>query len=166
MAVFLNDNGGTAKHDNRLLRGFKGKCREGRIRVPFVMQWPAGIPKGQVIDEPVIVWDLVPRLTGKAETLSKRVLHWKNGSRWAVRDGDLKPVVGEENPGDLQELCDIPGDIGAKNNLASRHPDEVTRLNGLYEKWKAPHQPTPWVEKRKAARRKANRPGRKAKPRK
>src|SRR5690606_2383180 len=29
LVFFLNDNGGTLKHDNRPLRGYKGSCWEG-----------------------------------------------------------------------------------------------------------------------------------------
>ncbi|XAL98022.1 sulfatase-like hydrolase/transferase [Phycisphaeraceae bacterium D3-23] len=169
MVVFINDNGGTPRHDNRPLNGNKGSCWEGGMRVPFVMQWPAVMPAGQVSDAPVIALDLfptamaaagigestgealhgvdlVPFLTGDAEGRPRQTLYWKNGDAWAVRDGDLKLCV--PNPrqegGDTMMLFDLSQDIAEQNNLADQRPDDVARLQALYEAWLAEHQPTPW----------------------
>lgn len=172
MVVFLNDNGGTPKHDNRPLRGNKGSCWEGGIRVPFVMQWPAQIKAGQVRDEPVIALDLFPtalaaagiaKTTGKPldgtdllpylgqnkKAMPKRTLYWKNAAKWAVRDGDLKLVVGEGKSGDKPMLFNVAKDISEENNLAAKQPEDVARLQALYDKWKATHRPTPWSGKKK-----------------
>lgn len=175
MVVFINDNGGTDKHDNRPLRGFKGKCWEGGIRVPFVMQWPAKIRPGQVRRDPVIALDLFPtalaaagiaKTTGKPldgvdllpylgqgnKAMPKRTLYWKNGSRWAVREGDLKLVVGDGKAGDKPELYNVATDISEKTNLAAKQPKDVARLRAMYDRWKATHKPTAWVVERKKSK--------------
>jgi len=166
MVVMINDNGGTPRHDNRPLRGNKGSCWEGGMRVPFVIQWPAVIPKGQVVDSPVIGLDLfptamvaagidkspgnelhgvdlVPYLTGKAEGVPHQTLYWKNSDKWAVRDGDLKLCVPEGSGEPM--LFNLANDIGETRDLAARRPEDVARLKALYEAWAAKVQPTPWV---------------------
>lgn len=173
MITFINDNGGTPAHDNRPLRGNKGSCWEGGMRVPFVMQWPAVIPKGQVVDSPVIGLDLfptamraagidkspghalhgvdlVPYVTGKAEGRPHQTLYWKNGVRWAVRDGDLKLCVPEGNGEPM--LFNVAQDIGETSDLAASRPDDVARLKALYDAWAAEVQPTPWGQQSRSRR--------------
>ena len=168
LVVFTNDNGGATGHDNAPLRGHKSQTYEGGIRVPFAVQWPAGIPAAQTIKTPVITLDifatalaaagidkspgkpldgvnLLPLLTGKAKELPPRQLHWKTGSPWAVRDGDMKLVGGNSGQaGNAVALFDLAADPGEARDLAADKPDEVKRLRVLHEAWAATHQPTPW----------------------
>lgn len=166
LVVFVNDNGGAAGHDNTPLRGQKGSTWEGGMRVPFAMQWPAGLPKGKIYDHPVIALDifptameaagvakspgkpldgvnLVPFLTGKNSGKPHDTLFWKNGDRWAVRDGDLKLVV-PEGKSSAPALYDLSKDIGEATDLASTKPEEVSRLQKLYDAWHKDFPPTPW----------------------
>ncbi len=172
LVCFINDNGGTPRHDNRPLRGNKGSCWEGGIRVPFVMQWPAVIKAGQVRDEPAIALDLfpttmaaagidettgealdgidlLPYLTGGTDTIPPRTLYWKNAEKWAVRDGGLKLVVGDGKPGEQPGLYDVANDISEKHDLAAKRPDDVARLKALYDAWAATHQDTAWRHAKK-----------------
>jgi arylsulfatase A-like enzyme len=165
LVVFLNDNGGAGGHDNTPLRGHKGSCWEGGMRVPFAMQWPAVLPKGKVFDAPVIQLDLfatamalagveqapgqpldgvnlIPFLTGTSEGRPHQTLYWKNGGKWSVRDGDLKLAVPED--GVAPALYDLARDVGEQTDLAARRPEDVRRLRALYDAWAATHQPTPW----------------------
>ncbi|MCU0795985.1 MAG: sulfatase-like hydrolase/transferase [Akkermansiaceae bacterium] len=174
LVFFLNDNGGASGRNNKPLRGHKGSSWEGGIRVPFLVQWPGTIPSAQVKSEPVIALDifptalaaagigkspgkpldgidLLPLMTGKTENPTPRTLYWKTGSPWAVRDGDLKLVGG--NPGQAPgeaKLFDLSQDIGETQDLAKERPDEVKRLQALYQNWAATHQPTPWGRGAKA----------------
>lgn len=125
MVVFLSDNGGptsASTASNGPLRGFKGEVLEGGIRVPFALQWKAGIPAGQTIGFPVSSLDLLPTaltaagvrvsadagfdglnllpiLTGRAKP-GPRTLTWlfpfpaprPERYAWAVRQGDWKLV--------------------------------------------------------------------------
>lgn len=167
LVIFLNDNGGATGHNNAPLNGHKGSCWEGGIRVPFALQWPARVPAGQVIDTPVISLDLFPTAlaaagvekspgkpldginllpfaTGTTKERPRRTLYWKNGDAWAVRDGDLKLVVPAAKAPGAPALYDLAADIGETKDLAPGRPEDVARLQGFYNAWKATHQPTPW----------------------
>ncbi len=171
LVVFVNDNGGASGHDNAPLRGQKGNTWEGGIRVPFAMQWPSVLPKGAVFDHPVISLDifptlmvaagvgsspgkaldgvnLVPFLTGKDTARPHQTLFWKNGTSWAVRDGDLKLAVGDTRT-ESPELFDLSADIGEARNLAAERPGDVIRLQQLYANWKRGFPETPWGRKNK-----------------
>lgn len=168
LLVFVNDNGGAAGHDNAPLRGQKGQTWEGGIRVPFAMQWPAKLPRGLVYDHPVIALDifptamaaagvavdehlhlsgvnLLPHLTGDTTARPHQTLYWKNGDKWAVRDGDLKLVSGNpDQQGQPPALYDLTSDISEQTDLAPARGDEVARLTALYNDWNAHTQPTLW----------------------
>ena len=179
LVIFVNDNGGVQGHDNTPLAGFKGSTWEGGIRVPFAISWPAKIPAGQVHTTPVITLDILPTamaaagatqgpekpldgvdllpwLTTKRDDRPHQTLYWKNGTKWAVRDGDLKLVVSPPPPvaggrrrqgggGELlTSLFNIPSDPAESKNLATDQPGEVARLTAMYEDWSRDFPPTPW----------------------
>ena len=70
--------------------------------------------------------------------------HWATGGNsWAVRDGDWK-LLGNPNDtsntapiteADRRFLVDLRADPGERHNLATDHPDVVTRLEALHEAW-------------------------------
>lgn len=99
-------------------RGHKGNLFEGGIRVPSVVSWPAGLPKGEVRDAMVTGMDWFPTLAelsgiplpedhhidgksivpilkdDKAES-PHEIMFWRLGgnpdkSKWVVRKGDWK----------------------------------------------------------------------------
>lgn len=164
---FLNDNGGTPAHDNRPLRGFKGSCWEGGTRVPFVISWPAKLPKGKVYDDPVIALDiastclaaagvapsgqpldgvdLVPYLSGADKGEPHETLYWKSGPMWSVRSGDLKLVGGHKEQEGKFQLFDLSQDRAEANDIAGDKPDDVKRLHESYQAWAKTHQPTLWA---------------------
>ncbi|WDI39955.1 sulfatase-like hydrolase/transferase [Bremerella sp. P1] len=171
IVIFLNDNGGATGHDNTPLRGKKGSAWEGGIRVPFVMQWPAKLPRGKVIDEPVIALDifptvmkaagvsqspglpldgtdLTPFLTGKTQTAPHDTLFWKSGANWAVREGNLKLVVANGGSG-KPELYDLSEDAEEKINIAAQHPDQVKKMETMYQQWKKDFPAPTWGGGRK-----------------
>jgi arylsulfatase A-like enzyme len=172
LVFFVNDNGGVSGHDNTPLRGFKGSTWEGGMRVPFAIQWPAVLPKGKVLDAPVISLDilptamaaagvtdlpgnpldgvnLLPYMLGETSERPHQSLYWKNGTKWAVRDGDLKAVCGNSeskigkgkkakngNTSGEISLFDLAKDERESNNLAASQPEDVARLEKLYIEWK------------------------------
>jgi arylsulfatase A-like enzyme len=63
LVFFISDNGGPTDVNaarNAPLRGVKGETREGGIRSPFFVRWPAKLPAGLVYNEPVIQLDIHP----------------------------------------------------------------------------------------------------------
>lgn len=178
LVVFVNDNGGPPGHDNGGLRGRKGTLWEGGIRVPFLMQWPARLPRGKVVSEPVIALDILPTalaaagiepdgapldgvsllpfLTGASPTPPHDALHWRQGDHWAVRSGSLKLVkAGEERPA----LYDLASDRGEAEDLAASRPADAKRLRGLHEAWNSTlAKPIAWEGQGRPARPKKRQP--------
>jgi arylsulfatase A-like enzyme len=156
LVVFVNDNGGPPGHDNGGLQGRKGTMWEGGIRVPFLVRWPARLPGGKVVSEPVIALDILPTalaaagiepagaafdgvdllpfLTGATATPPHDELHWRQGDRWAVRSGSLKLVKAAAGE---PALFDLASDRGETQDLAASRPADAARLRGLHEAWSA-----------------------------
>ena len=99
---------------NDPLTGEKGMLAEGGIRVPMIWSWPARLPVGKTVSDPVISLDmtasalaaagvsdrsgldgvdLIPCLTGEVETPAERDLYWRFWSQAAIRSGDWKYIV-------------------------------------------------------------------------
>jgi arylsulfatase A-like enzyme len=70
LLFFVNDNGGATNNasSNAPLRGQKGDKFEGGIRVPFMAQWPARLPRGADYDHPVSSMDIFPTAVAAAST--------------------------------------------------------------------------------------------------
>ena len=116
MIVFLSDNGCALYVDgactNGPLRGGKRWFFEGGIRVPFLLNWPAGVEGGQVFEpavssldllptfaaaagaplpeKPLDGVDLLPYVRGEQAGPPHEVLFWRAGPNRAVRRGDWK----------------------------------------------------------------------------
>jgi len=179
MVWFFSDNGGpvetVAPTHNDPLRGHKGAVFEGGIRVPFVVTWPARLPKGKVYDEPVISLDvfataaalagakvpashkldgvnIVPHLTGKAKEPPHAVLHWRTGggATWAIREGRYKLLQAAKDT--APQLYDLQSDIGETKDIAAEKPDVVTKLKQAHEAWNAELIPPIFESPRPAAK--------------
>jgi arylsulfatase A-like enzyme len=159
LVIFLSDNGGPTTQttsSNAPLRGYKGQALEGGIRIPFMVQWKGRITPGRTDDRPVIALDLhptavaaagaavdpawkldgvnlLPYLTGANTGRPHETLFWRMGMRQrAVRAGDLKLVwSGSDQP----ELHDLAKDPGEQKNLAAERPEDVKRLQALWQAW-------------------------------
>ncbi len=159
LVIFLSDNG-AAFSSNAPLRGGKGTLREGGIRVPFVVRWPAGLPGGVLYEHPVSALDvlptvaaaagvrfaperpldgvdLLPYLRGEARGPPHAALCWRWREQWAVREGSLKwvhaPAADGEPP--VTGLFDLSGDLAETRDLAAERPDAVRRLRERLEAW-------------------------------
>jgi arylsulfatase A-like enzyme len=187
MVWFFSDNGGpvetVAPTRNDPLRGHKGTLYEGGIRVPFVVQWRAGLPEGAVCEQPVIALDVLPtvaalagaklpdsvkldgvniapHLKGEAKTPPHERLFWRmgGGASWAVREGRHKLV----KPGKdvAPQLFDLNKDIGEAKDLTGEKPDVAARLQKAFDAWNAElippifESPRPAAKKAKQAARK------------
>jgi arylsulfatase B len=160
LVFFLSDNGGPTAEltsSNRPLRGFKGQCLEGGIRVPFIVQWKARLPAGKVYQQPIIALDilptalaaadgklpegaqtdgvnLLPYLAGENTEPPHQFLFWRLGSQAAVRKGKWKLL---KNGNDRVQLFDLAADNGETDNLAERRPDVVKELDIALQQWNA-----------------------------
>jgi arylsulfatase A-like enzyme len=111
LVVFANDNGDY--NNNGIYSGGKGSCREGGIRIPFILKWPAKLRGGQIFNGmtttldvlPTIVsaaggkilpeWNihgtnLIPHITGIAGQEPHDWLFWRMGGTKAARNGQWK----------------------------------------------------------------------------
>jgi arylsulfatase A-like enzyme len=163
--VFTSDNGGlTTLRDHPAptsvlpLRGGKGWCYEGGIRVPLIIQYP-GLRNDSISNIPVISMDLFPTildlaglpllpdqhqdgislkqhlLEGKPPT--RDVLYWHfphyHGSLWkpgaAIRKGDWKLIKFYHY--DKVELYNLKNDIAEQFDISNDYPEKVTELELL-----------------------------------
>jgi len=77
--VFCSDNGPSYVHalgNAGPFTGRKGSLQEGGIRVPAVVHWPAGLPGGRVVGEPLSTSDLLPTFLRWAGIAAPREAHW------------------------------------------------------------------------------------------
>lgn len=164
-----NPNGAWDGSLNLPFTGEKGMLTEGGIRVPFIATWPGVLPKGTIYNQAVSSLDivatslavsnqapvaeldgedLIPNLTGVADTLSDRTLHWRFWSQSAARQGNWKYLTAGA---DREFLFDLSGDPTESQNLIDQHPDIAATLRDKLADWSGdlPDQP-PVTEKRKA----------------
>ncbi len=163
-----------ANLSNTPFRYYKHWVHEGGIATPLIAHWPAGIVgAGRVCHEPAQLPDIMatclsvcgaaypkerngvrlkeaqgtslePLLRGKH--IGRRLLFWEHEGNRAVRDGQWKLVT--RHPGDW-ELYDMDKDRSELDDLASRYPDVVRRLSGLYADWAARAEVAPWQDVQK-----------------
>ncbi|MEM7371822.1 MAG: sulfatase [Bacteroidota bacterium] len=171
--VFTSDNGGLSTFpEKRLaptsvlpLRGGKGWCYEGGIRVPLIIKAPGITQAGSESEVPVISTDFYPTLLdlaglgekpeqhqdglnlrsvlrGKTE-LDREALYWHyphyHGSTWtpgaAIRMGKWKLITWYD--WEKTELYNLDQDLGERNNLADQYPEKVAELSQKLADWQA-----------------------------
>lgn len=149
---FFNSTGG--------LRGFKGSCYEGGLRVPCIVAWPGQIAAGRDSAEVAHAADWLPtlaRIAGVALPPEARVdgvdltpalreekfldrskpLIWdfaEYGGIAAIRLGDWKAIRRDiaKNPPGPWELYNLARDPGEKCDLADQFPERVVELERLF----------------------------------
>jgi arylsulfatase A-like enzyme len=157
VVFFTSDNGphreGGSDPDffdsNGALKGIKRDLYEGGIRVPMIVRWPKKVKAGTTSDQVWSHWDFLPTAAGIAGAKSPanidgismlpallgkkqrnhEFLYWEfheRGFAQAVRMGDWKAVC--KSLGTPLELYDLKSDIGEQNDLASKHPDVVRKV--------------------------------------
>lgn len=113
LVVFTSDNGPWYGGSTGGLRGMKGQCWEGGLRVPMIGWWPGAIPAGHENHEPAIIMDvfstvlaatdvslgdnrvvdgrnLMPQLVGDAKSAHEAVLGVHAGKVRSIRQGRWK----------------------------------------------------------------------------
>ncbi|GAB5560479.1 MAG: sulfatase-like hydrolase/transferase [Synoicihabitans sp.] len=155
---FNGDNGGLALAGSQGvggLRGFKNQVYEGGIRVPGLVEWPAGIAAGQVTDYPAVTMDIFPTIgevVGLDESVYVQpldghslvsVFNGYDGSRdrpipfkrmegAAIIDGDWKLVMPDLETG-VFELYNLAIDPTETKELTEKYPAQAKRMRGLWD---------------------------------
>jgi len=157
--VFNSDNGGLPEitpNTTGGLRGNKGTVYEGGLRVPGIMEWPAGI-KPRITSHPACVTDLLPTIADILELPKDTFPHpldgmslkplftaetgprltplgFRYGSKAAFISGNHKLVTPDHTKDDF-ELFDLEADPGEKNNLATAQPEIFTQMKQKFQAW-------------------------------
>ena len=143
--------------------GAKGSFLEGGIRVPAILSFPAGVPRGEVRDQAVTIQDWFPTILelcgvkapagvvldgrsvrplladARAAALHKR-LFWQWDKSWAVAEGDWKLIrngSGGLGRAKLPEtmLVNLTDNPPESVNHTAAHPEIVRRLEQAHEAW-------------------------------
>jgi arylsulfatase A-like enzyme len=163
LIFFMSDNGGPINEhsngsSNAPLRGGKGMCYEGGVRVPFAVQWKGKIAGGRVSDQivssldvlptavalaggklptdrPIDGVDLTPYLTGEKTGSPHTTLIWRTvKAAYGVRDADMKLVQISGQAG--SHLFDLAHDKAETTELTGRDAD-VQRLQATFTQWQS-----------------------------
>ena len=146
LVIFTSDNGGSRGCVSLPLRGGKGSTFDGGKREPTLAWWPGRVPAESSCDELATAMDLLPTfaamsgaaaptdriidgkditdlLTGTpgAKSPHEAFFYYSRTNLRAVRSGPWKLHAGGQ-------LYNLDKDIGEKANVATKHPDVVTRL--------------------------------------
>jgi arylsulfatase A-like enzyme len=185
LVVFSSDNGpsnaynvGWPEHWETVLlgstgefTGHKARFREGGIRVPYILRWPAGLPSGEVYERPISTLDvyptfcaaaeieipeetnldgvnLLPYLRGEKDEAPHEKLYWFQNDLGAVRYGNWKLLIERRNQ--PPALYDLKNDPAESTDLSEENPELFARL---YADWRAfaDQMPPNWASQYEAA---------------
>jgi len=153
-------------NSNGDLRGHKRDVYEGGIRTPLLVKWPGKVKAGSVSDHISAFWDFMPTfaeitgadvpenidgisflpaLLGKKKQKEHQFLYWEfheQGGKIAVRMGNWKAVRRnvDKTPQGKTELYDLSNDIGETDDVASSHPEIVTRMEEIMKQAHTPSE--------------------------
>lgn len=146
---------------NDPLTGEKGMLAEGGIRIPMIWSWPAKLPKGIVVNEPVISLDmtasalaatkeseeampeeldgldLIPWLSGVAES-PRRILYWRFWNQAAIRRGNWKYYF---NGDGRKMLFNLHRDKEERHNVINKHKKTAAHFHKKMRLWTEELQP-------------------------
>lgn len=149
---------------NTPLRLYKHFCHEGGLRSPLVVHWPAGIRrKGELVDEPAALFDIMPTLCEITDTayplefngnqidpavgvslaptfhgraLAERTLPFEHQQARGLRRGDWKISWGKRMPDEPKwELYNLAEDMSEQNDLAEQYPQLTQELADQWSSW-------------------------------
>ncbi|MCW5963223.1 MAG: arylsulfatase [Bryobacterales bacterium] len=161
LVVFSSDNGPHREggyqpeffNSSGPLRGIKRDLTEGGIRVPFITWMPGLIRGGQVSEQPLAFWDLLPTFAALAGAsapagldgisivdplfgrgqITHPPMYWEFHERefkQAIRDGDWKAI--RVGLGGKVALYDLSNDLGETHEVSAQHPDIVRKMEALF----------------------------------
>ena len=101
----------------------------------------AGVPEKEMPSN-LAGRDLTPIVTAESPPQAHEELFWADKKSFAIRAGNLK-LLRNGNNGEL-ELFNIKEDPNETTNLAAAQPEDVARLQVLFDKWNAPNATPRW----------------------
>ncbi|MBL9117087.1 MAG: sulfatase-like hydrolase/transferase [Verrucomicrobiaceae bacterium] len=166
LIFYLSDNGGPLDRNGSLntpLSGEKGHMLEGGIRVPYLVQWKAGLPAGKVYENPVSSLDiastalaaanatlpsnldgvnLIPYLREEDKGRPHEAMYWRMTARgiWAIRMGDWKLLTHNAwhdlpSAKSKARLINLAIDPSERHDLSEENPTKVVALQNAYNAW-------------------------------
>lgn len=169
LVMFTSDNGGAGyiglPDVNKPFRGWKISLFEGGIHVPFFAKWPARIPAGSVVDDPVHHFDLyataaaaggaplpgdrkiegvdlVPFATGEARGVPHEALFWRSGASQSALVNGWKLNVSD--PPGRSWLFDMNADPNERRDLSRKRPEKLAELQAALAAHNAEQAPPAW----------------------
>ena len=148
------------------LKGTKRDLYEGGIRIPFIAYWKGRVPANVESDFAGSFWDLLPTIAEITKTQSpvsdgisflpalfnnkqpqrRNALYWEfyeNGFKQAVRKDHWKAIRFYKSTKAMRtELYDLKKDVGENNDLSSKHPRRVKKMEKLMNKERQPSDHT------------------------
>jgi arylsulfatase A-like enzyme len=157
---FNSDNGGLPEitpDTTGGLRGNKNAIYEGGLRVPAVIEWPAGIPEAKVTAFPAATMDIFPTLAevvGLSESAMlqpidgislaplfqgemgrrEKAIPFRHTDRAALVDNEYKILTLEVGSG-AYELYNLEKDPYEGENLFEAEPEVAARMQAALEAW-------------------------------
>lgn len=170
LIYLLSDNGGAYENDSSSgpLKGWKGNKFEGGHRVPFVMSWPAQLPKGKIFDGLTSALDiyttslaaagisikeeeankldgtnLLPYLQNRKQGHPHKKLFWRKLDESAVRMGNYK-IISLDGFGST--MYDLANDLGETTDLSKKEPETFRQLMSEFRNWEETIMDPLWDE--------------------
>ncbi len=157
---FNSDNGGLSPFGPETvggLRGFKNKIYEGGIRVPCVIEWPAGIDKNRVTDYPASTMDIFPTIAEIVELpessmvtpidgssikelftrdikTRKKPIPFRHEGRVALVDNNYKLLSLDVDKG-VFELYDLKNDPNETRNIVDEKKEVAKKMIDEFTNW-------------------------------
>jgi arylsulfatase A-like enzyme len=163
------------------LRGIKRDLYEGGIRVPMIVRWPGKIKPGQVSEQVMAFWDvlptvaeiaslkapdkidgfsMMPTLLGQTQTNQHAFLYWEfheRGFQQAARMGQWKAVRPQAD--EKLELYNLKTDISEKENVAEKNPEIVAKFDAYLKTARTESEQFPIRKETEKKAKKANKEG-------
>ncbi|TWU32334.1 sulfatase family protein [Novipirellula artificiosorum] len=141
-------------------RGWKRDCYEGGLRMPGILEWPAGITRPFATEFAAVTSDyfptaldaagiplptdrqydgisLLPLIEGlETERKSPIGFHCNGMQAWTENRYKIVRTIKAKKKSSAQwELYDLIADPFEENSLAPKHPEIVQRMSGDFAKW-------------------------------
>lgn len=157
---FNSDNGGLRPFGPETvggLRGFKGQIYEGGLRVPCVIEWPAGIKQSRITDYPASTMDIFPtiaKVVGLPQSsmvfpvdgisindlfntdlkTRNKAIPFRHEGRAALVDNNYKLLSLDISKGEF-ELYDLDEDPNEANNIIDEEKEVANQMIAAFTTW-------------------------------